>query len=133
MALSDKQIKKVIADYVEMGSYNAVGKKHGISPTTVKKYVKNDHEIAKKCEEKNRQNTEDILGHMEKKRDTVCQIIDVYLAALLDPVRIEKATPSQLTTALGTLIDKFTMASQPRPEIHPLVRDIFEAKRERDK
>lgn len=108
--LTDKQKKEIIADYVECGSYNAVAKKHKVSATTVKNLVKKDAESVKKCEQKKEENTADILAHMEEKKDVVNQIIDTYLAALLDPERIAKANPSQLTTALGTLIDKFTMA-----------------------
>ena len=50
--LTDKQKKKIIADYVEQGSYNAVAKKHGVSVNTVKSIVQNDAETAKKCTEK---------------------------------------------------------------------------------
>lgn len=107
--LTDKQKKKIIADYVELGSYNAVAKKRKVSATTVKNLVLADRETVKKCEQKKEENTADILAHMETKRDKVNEIIDVYLEQLLDPKTLERATPSQLTTALGTLIDKFTM------------------------
>ena len=107
--LTDKQKKQIIADYVELGSYNAVAKRNGISDKTVKSIVLSDPEFAKMSEAKKEQNTADILAHMETKRDKVNEIIDAYLDRLLDPVVIMKATPSQLTTALGTLIDKFTM------------------------
>lgn len=108
--LTDKQKKQIIADYVELGSYNAVAKRNGISDKTVKSIVLSDPEFAKMSEVKKEQNTADILAHMETKRDKVNEIIDAYLDRLLDPVVIMKATPSQLTTALGTLIDKFTMS-----------------------
>ena len=39
--LTDKQKKKIIADYVELGSYNAVAKIHGVSRQTVKKHCIN--------------------------------------------------------------------------------------------
>ena len=107
--LTDKQKKLIIADYVELGSYNAVAKRHGIAHQTVKRIVGDCTEITKKVQDKKEQNSADILAHMETKRDTVNQIIDAYLTRLLDPEVIKKATPSQLTTALGTLIDKFTM------------------------
>ena len=109
--LTDKQKKMIIADYVELGSYNAVAKKHGVSDNTVRNIIKQNSDFSEKCEHKKEQNSADILAHMETKRDTVNQIIDAYLARLLEPEVIQKATPSQLTTALGTLIDKFTMQS----------------------
>lgn len=109
--LTDKQKKKIIADYVEIGSYNAVAKKHNISDTTVKRIVVCNSEIQKKMEEKKEQNTKDILSHMDSKKDTVCLIMDRYLEALLDEDKIKKSTTAQLTTSLGTLIDKWTGVS----------------------
>jgi hypothetical protein len=108
--LTDKEKKQVIADYIECGSYNAVAKRHGISDKTVKAIVLSDSDFTNKSEDKKEQNSADILSHMEKKRDKVNEIIDVYLERLLDPEMLARATPSQLTTALGTLIDKFTMS-----------------------
>lgn len=106
--LTDKQKKQIIADYVEIGSYNAVAKLHKISDKTVKSVVEKNSEFARNCELKKEQNSDDILAHMEQKKEKVCEIIDVYLEKLLDPLILARATPSQLTTALGTLIDKFT-------------------------
>ncbi|MBE6599120.1 MAG: helix-turn-helix domain-containing protein [Ruminococcaceae bacterium] len=106
--LTDLQKKEIIADYLELGSYNAVAKKHGISDKTVKAAVMSDPDFAKKAEEKKGENAADILSYMETKKNTVCKIIDAYLEALLDPDKIKNATPNQLTTALGTVIDKFT-------------------------
>lgn len=108
--LTDKQKKRIIADYLEMGSYNAVAKKHGVADKTVKRLVEKDPQMSAKVEEKKRQNSADILAHMDTKKDKVNEIIDVYLERLLDEEMLARATPSQLTTALGTLIDKFTMA-----------------------
>lgn len=129
--LTDKQKKQIIADYVELGSYNAVAKKRKVSVETVKRYVlKSDEIVKKKIQKKEEENTVDILSHMETKRDTVNQIIDAYLARLLDPEVIAKATPSQLTTALGTIIDKFTMPGSYKPnekrEDDPLTKALKE-------
>lgn len=106
--LTDEQKKRIIADYVEIGSYNAVAKLHGISATSVKNVVCKNVDCVQKCEHKKEQNSDDILAHMESRKRKVINIIDVYLEELLNPVILAKATPSQLTTALGTLIDKFT-------------------------
>lgn len=128
--LTDKQKKMIIADYVELGSYNAVAKRHGISDKTVKSIVEANSEFTKKSEEKKEENSADILAHMETKRDKVNEIIDVYLERLLDPEVLTKATPSQLTTALGTLIDKFTMQgvvkSGAKREDDPLTKALKE-------
>lgn len=57
---------------------------------------------------------------METKKSTVNQIIDRYLIALLDEDKIAKATPAQLTTALGTLIDKFTATTENEQSLRKL-------------
>ena len=105
--LTDKQKKRIIADYVELGSYNAVAKKHAVSATTVRKLVAGDAESVRKCEHKKEENTQSILDHMESKRNVVNEIITKGLEVLNDPRKLQEATPSQITTALGTLIDKF--------------------------
>ena len=112
--LTDKQKKKIVADYLELGSYNATAKANGVSLNTVKKIVQGNADIVEKFNQKKEENTADILAHMEEKKDLVNQIIDKYLEALLEPDRIAKANPAQLTTALGTVIDKFTMARNER-------------------
>lgn len=42
--LTDKQRKQIVADYVELGSYAAVAKKHGVADTTVKRAVEQDRQ-----------------------------------------------------------------------------------------
>lgn len=108
--LTDKQRKKVVADYIELGSYNAVAKKWKIADTTVKRIIEADPEMRKKAEDKKEQNTADIIAYMESKRDKVCEIIDVAMEALPDKIRNAK-TASDVTTALGTVIDKWAMIS----------------------
>lgn len=110
--LTDKQKKKIIADYVQLGSYNATAKINGVSLNTVKKIVQKNADIAEMCNRKKEENTAAILEHMETKKNDVCEIIDIYLKELKKIGRFEKLTPSQLTTALGTLIDKFAAREQ---------------------
>ena len=106
--LTDKQKKKIIADYVQLGSYNAVSKINGVSATTVKNIVLKSADFVEKCEQKKDENTADILAYMESQKGLVCEIIGKGLAALNDPEKLAEAAPAQITTALGTLIDKFT-------------------------
>ena len=110
--LTDKQKKKIIADYVQLGSYNAVAKINGVSLNTVKKIVlTQDTDFAEKCNQKKEENTADILAYMESQKQIVCEIISKGLSALNDPEKLANANPSQITTALGTLIDKWTMVN----------------------
>ena len=128
--LTDRQRKKIIADYVELGSYNAVAKKHKVAASTVKRLCEKMPEMQQKAKHKKEQNTADILAHMDSKKDDVNRVIDRYLAALLDEERIAKATPAQLTTAMGTLIDKFTairpMSGENTVEDDPLTKALME-------
>ena len=106
--LTDKQKKKIIADYVQLGSYNAVAKKHKVADSTVKRIVLADPETQKKAEQKKAENTADVLEYMESQKRTVCEIIGKGLSVLNDPEKLAAANPAQITTALGTLIDKWT-------------------------
>lgn len=109
--LTDKQKKKIIADYVQLGSYNATAKVNGVSLNTVKKLVQGNADIAEMCNEKKEQNTVDILAYMESQKGLVCEILGKGLEALNDPGKLKEATPAQITTAMGTLIDKWTAIS----------------------
>ena len=108
--LTDKQKKKIIADYVQLGSYNATAKVNGVSLNTVKKIVQGNAEIAEMCNRKKDENTADILAYMEGKRKEVCDIIEVGLSVLPDKIKAAKSA-SEVTTALGTLIDKWATVS----------------------
>ena len=110
--LTDQQRKKIAADYVQMGNYSAVAKENGVSLNTVKNIVlSQDADFAEKCAQKKEENTADILAYMDSNKDQVCEIIGLYLSALKDPEKLERATVNQITTALGTLIDKWAMVS----------------------
>lgn len=108
--LTDKQKKKIIADYVQLGSYNLVAKKNKVADTTVKRIVLSDAEMQKKAEQKKEENTADILEYMDSQKELVCDIIGKGLAELAKPAKLESATMSQITTAIGTLIDKWGLA-----------------------
>lgn len=107
--LTDRQKKKILADYVQTNNYCATAKINGVSATTVKNLVRANADIVEKCEQKKEENTVDVLAYMDAQRETVCQIIGKGLAVLNDPEKLAEATPSQITTAIGTLIDKWTM------------------------
>lgn len=109
--LTDRQKKKILADYVQTSNYCATAKINGVSATTVKNIVRANADIVEKCEQKKEENTADVLAYMESQRDVVCQIIGKGLAVLNDPEKLAEASPSQITTALGTLIDKWAMVS----------------------
>ena len=109
--LTDRQRKKIVADYLELGSYRATARKNNVSADTVKRTVTECDKIEQKLSQKKAENTADILAYMESQRGLVCEIIGKGLAVLNDKEKLQEATPAQITTALGTLIDKWAAVS----------------------
>ena len=105
--LTDKQKKKILADYLDTGSYNATAERNGVCGHTVKRIVSECPEFSEKLEQKKAENTADILAYMESKRNRVCDILETGLRVLPDKIENAK-TASEVTTAMGTLIDKWT-------------------------
>ena len=109
--LTDRQKKKIVADYLECESYNATAKKNGVCGQTVRRVVEESQGIYENLKRKKDENTADILAYMESQKGIVCEILQKGLAALNSPDKLAEASPSQITTALGTLIDKWAMIS----------------------
>lgn len=107
--LTDRQKKKILADYVQLGSYNAVSKINGVSATSVKNIVLSNPDFVDKCEQKKEENAVDVLAYMDAHKDLVCSFLGKGLEVLNDPDKIAAANLSQITTAMGTLIDKWAM------------------------
>lgn len=106
--LTDRQKKKIIADYVQLGSYNAAAKINGVSNHTVKRIVLESPEISKKIQQKKEENTADIIEYMEKQHESVCKLLDRYLEELENPEKIEVAGLREIATTMAILIDKYT-------------------------
>lgn len=109
--LTDRQKKKILADYVQTNNYCATAKINGVSATTVKNLVRANADIVEKCEQKKEENTADVMEYMNDHKDLVCSFIGKGLEMLNDPERLAAANLSQITTAMGTLIDKWAMIS----------------------
>lgn len=110
--LSEKEKNRILADYVLLGSYNAAAKKNKCSPNTVKRLVLARPADVASAEDGKNACARDILSYMEGQRDAVCSIIGKGLEALMDPAMMANATPNQITTAIGTLIDKWAMLEE---------------------
>ena len=104
--LTDKQKKKIVVDYLELGSYNAAAKLNGVSNHTVKRVVLEVPEMSEKVKQKKEENTADILAYMEAQKNRVCEIIDISLEVLPEKIRNAK-TAADVTTAMGTVISKW--------------------------
>ena len=110
--LTDRQKKKIIADYVSCQNYAEVSRKYQLSATTIKRVVQADPSSLEKVAQKKEQNTQDMLAYLDGKRERVQLFIDRCLEALLDPEKMQKARLVEITTAMGTVIDKFINLGQ---------------------
>ena len=63
--LTDKQRKKIVADYLETESVNAAAKRNGVSWDAAKKTIDEAGDIEKKLDRKKAENTADVLAYME--------------------------------------------------------------------
>lgn len=111
MALADQKRKEIVRDYIRLGNFNAVAKLHGVSFNTVKNTVAREdmQEFKKKVNEKKEENSGKVLEYMDAQTDVVCAIIGKGLAALNDQYKLAAAPPAQITTAIGTLVDKWVL------------------------
>ena len=110
--LTDRQKKKILADYVQTNNYCATAKINGVSATTVKNLVRANADIVKKCEQKKEENTAEVMEYMNDHKDLVCSFIGKGLEMLNDPEKLAAANLSQITTAMGTVIDKWAMVQE---------------------
>lgn len=62
--LTDKQKKKIIADYVESGSYRATAKKFGVSDNTVKNICAKSADIGAEVQHKKKNRIQPICWHI---------------------------------------------------------------------
>lgn len=107
--LTDKQKKKIIADYISNGNYSETARMNGnISPNTVKKLVQEDTEFANKCEQKKEENIKDILDYMDSIADDQKEIIDLSLKAMKKKLKNPDAFTSvkDIATVYGVIFDK---------------------------
>lgn len=109
--LTDRKKKKIIADYIELGSYNAAAKKNGVSHQTVKRVVSESPEMSKKLQQKKDENTADILAYMESQKNDVCAVLKICLDELKKTDKYAKVQPQQIATTMAILIDKYTANS----------------------
>ena len=129
--LPDRQKKKIVADYLESGRYRATGRKNGVSDATVKRIIEDCGDIQQKIAQKKEENTADVLAYMESKRQKVCDIIEIGLQEL--PEKLQNAkTATEITTALGTLIDKWALKAPQgmegsRTDDDPITRSLKES------
>lgn len=124
--LSDRQKKKIIAEYVEGSTTRALAAKYDVSQTTIRRVLQSDKETAQKISKKKEENTKSVLEYMDSKKDSVCELIDKLLEAMNDPEKIAATSLSQLATTMGIVIDKYTANETIRPDVRAS-NNLFDA------
>lgn len=107
--LTDRQKKKILADYLESGNYRATARKNKVNASTVKRIVEASDDFEQKAAQKKEEVAADVLAYMDVHKNLVCAFIGKGLETLNDPDKLASANLSQITTAMGTLIDKWAM------------------------
>lgn len=106
--LTDKQKKKIVADYIETQNYRETARINNVDRETVKKLVNEDKELAQKLAIKKEENTQTTLEYMDKQHETKKRILDKLLKGIeLKADDIDMFTNvKDLATAYGIIIDK---------------------------
>lgn len=110
--LTDKQIKQIMADRAEGLSLRQLARKHGVSTTTIHRVLAGNPDVEQLVTQKREENTLEMLAFMDSRKGKAQSVIDLCLEALTDPERMERATPAQIATVLGIVIDKFTKGAE---------------------
>lgn len=107
--LTDRQKKKIIADYVDNGNYSETARLNNTTDTTVRTIIKENKDIAlKKMEQKKEENTQDMLQYLESKKEDKKRVIELCFKALEDKL----ASPDMFTSirdiamVYGIIVDK---------------------------
>lgn len=107
--LTDRQKKKIVADYVMLQNYVQTAKLNDVAESTVRKIIKENPDCASLCDRKKEANTQDMISYLQSKREEAQDLLGLYMQAMADPDKIAEATLPQLSTAFGTIVDKFAM------------------------
>ena len=108
--LTDKDKKKIIADYIENQNYSETARINNVGVNTVKRLVlsRDNEEMARKSKEKKEENTKDILQYMDSIVKDQKEVIDLALQVLKDKLSDPDLFTNIRDVAIvyGTIFDK---------------------------
>ena len=106
--LTDKQKKKIIADYMENGNYRETGRINNVSDNTVRNIVNKDQNTSEKLAQKKEENTKDILQYMDSIVEKQKEVIDLSLNVLKEKLSNPDLFTNIRDVAIvyGTIFDK---------------------------
>lgn len=114
--------------YVECQNASAVARKYGCSEATVRRILRESHDVLEELETERRKNIHDIKEHMRKQTPKVCEVMDDLLEQIGDEETLKKASARDLALALGILIDKYSRAEEQKEQSESGVIVLPEAK-----
>lgn len=107
---TDKEIKEIIAYFLDCNNYSETARKFGMSDTGVKKLIdrESNKESTKLLEEKKNNNTQEVMQDMDERKDTVKRILGKLLKGIEDKSdNVDMFTSIRdLAMAYGTIVDK---------------------------
>ena len=108
--LTDKDKKKIIADYIENQNFSETARSNSVDEKTVRRIIKsqNKEEMVRKAEQKKEENTKDILEYMDSLCEKQKKIIDLSLEVLEEKLSSPDiiASIKDVATVYGVIIDK---------------------------
>lgn len=107
--LTDAQERRIVADYEATGNYEEAGRRNGVTGTAARRVVLRREDLRTEAKEAAEAVAQTMEEYLRDQTGRVQRIIDTYLEALTELDRFEKLTPVQLSTVIGTLIDKWGM------------------------
>lgn len=107
---TDKEIKEIIAYYLDCNNYSETARKFGMSDTGVKKLIdrESNKESTKLLEEKKNNNTQEVIQDMDDRKETVKRVLGKLLDGIENKIdNVDMFTSIRdIAMAYGTLIDK---------------------------
>lgn len=107
---TDKEIKEIIAYYLDCNNYSETARKFGMSDTGVKKLIdrESNKESTKLLEEKKNNNTQEIMQDMDDRKETVKRLLRKLLKGIEDKIdNVDMFTSIRdIAMAYGTIVDK---------------------------
>lgn len=107
--LTDKQKKKIIADYTNNQNKSETARMNNVSEYTVRAIVKNcDEELSRKIEQKKEDNTKDILDYMDSIVEDQKEVIKLSMEAMKKKLKSPDVFTSvkDIATVYGVIFDK---------------------------
>ena len=106
--LTDKQKKKIIADYIDNNNYSETARMNNTTDTTVRRIIRENKEVLKKVEQKKEENSQDIFEYMKNKDNDKKRIVDLCFEALDKKLsNLDMFTNvKDIATVYGIIMDK---------------------------